>query len=140
MSDAPPRYDAEESTNPSSTNEVGILQAQVADLQRQVTTLLEIQRDQLMAQKLINGPTLFNGKSWFAEWYWKMSGILQEIQSLDEKTKINYIVSRLTESAFVSIEEYLPSRLRPERVPRYRVVETADELMQILKRKYSSWP
>lgn len=140
MSDAPPpRYDAEASTDISPTSEVRILQAQVADLQRQVSILLETQRDQLLAQKMAAGPTIFNGKSWFGEWYWKMIGKLEEIQSLDEQAKINYIVSRLTESAFVSIEEYLPPRLRPERPSRYRNVETAAELMRLLKTKYSSW-
>lgn len=138
MSDAPPRYDAEASTNASSVSVLGILQAQIADLQRQVTDLLETQRDQLLAQKMVTGPALFNGKSWFGEWYWKMSSKLEAIQSADEKTKINYIVRRLTESAFVWTEEYLPSRLRPERASRCRGVETADELMHLLKRKYSS--
>lgn len=139
MSDAPPRYDAEASNDATLTSQLGILQVQVADLQQQVTRLLETQRDQLIAQKLTGGPTPFNGKSCFPEWYWKMTGILEEIQSLDEKTKINYIVSRLTESAFTSVEEYLSPRLRPERPWRYRGVETADELMQLLKRKFSSW-
>lgn len=63
--------------------------------------------------------------------------VVSVLNTLNEKTKINYIVSRLTEGAFSAVENYIWPRLYPNRNLTYPIVETADELMRMLKKKYA---